>query len=39
MWDGVLCWPSTQNASIAEQPCPDYVNGFSLKGNRNEKVD
>ena len=32
MWDGVLCWASTPNGTVAEQSCPDYINGFKVEG-------
>lgn len=33
VWDGVLCWASTPNGTVAEQSCPDYINGFKVEAN------
>ncbi|XP_048237256.1 parathyroid hormone/parathyroid hormone-related peptide receptor-like isoform X1 [Haliotis rufescens] len=31
-WDDILCWDETPPGTMAQQTCPDYVNGF----NKNE---
>ncbi|XP_045168506.2 secretin receptor-like isoform X2 [Mercenaria mercenaria] len=28
VWDGVMCWPPTDNGTVMSIPCPNYVNGF-----------
>ncbi|KAL3831872.1 hypothetical protein ACJMK2_023569 [Sinanodonta woodiana] len=32
VWDGIMCWSSTANGSIARERCPHYIIGFNPDG-------